>query len=231
MRKRGILQSVVDLAMTVLLPLLMAYSLVGEAAHEWMGTAMLFLFFLHQVLHHRWYHALLRGPYHAPRVLHTVIDLLLVADLLLMGISGVLMSSHVFAFLHLSTGAATARAIHMPCAYWGFVLMSFHIGLHGRQVLGRIGASRRRDETAKPPTCLRILSFAAPAAISAYGVYAFLRRDFPDYLFLRTGFAFFDPGEPLALYLLDMVAIMVLFAALGYGCMKLADGAREADAA
>lgn len=36
----------VDLAMTVLLFLLMAYLLVGEAAHEWLGLAMFLLFIL-----------------------------------------------------------------------------------------------------------------------------------------------------------------------------------------
>ena len=41
---------VVDLGMTVLLLLLMAYSLIGEEAHEWLGAAMLLLF----VLHHIW---------------------------------------------------------------------------------------------------------------------------------------------------------------------------------
>ena len=35
---------ITDLAMTVLLLLLMAYSLVGEVLHEWMGIAMLVLF-------------------------------------------------------------------------------------------------------------------------------------------------------------------------------------------
>lgn len=33
-----------DLAMTALLLPLMAYSLVGETAHEWLGTAMAVLF-------------------------------------------------------------------------------------------------------------------------------------------------------------------------------------------
>ena len=40
---------ITDLAMTVLLLLLMAYSLVGEVLHEWMGITMLVLFLLHHI--------------------------------------------------------------------------------------------------------------------------------------------------------------------------------------
>ena len=46
MKKKN-LRLVLDIAMTVLLPMLMAYSLIGEAFHEIIGTAMLFLFVVH----------------------------------------------------------------------------------------------------------------------------------------------------------------------------------------
>lgn len=40
----------VDAAMSVSLLLLMAYGLVGEAAHEWIGMGMFALFVAHHVL-------------------------------------------------------------------------------------------------------------------------------------------------------------------------------------
>lgn len=43
----------VDFVMTVLLLLQMAYMLVGNAVHEWIGTAMVALFMLHHVLNVR----------------------------------------------------------------------------------------------------------------------------------------------------------------------------------
>ena len=45
MKKRKLL---IDISMTVLLPLLMAYSLIGEKFHEIIGTLMLVLFITHQ---------------------------------------------------------------------------------------------------------------------------------------------------------------------------------------
>lgn len=217
MGKKRILQSIVDMAMAILLPLLMARSLIGEAAHEWMGVAMLCLFLLHHALNHRWYGALFHGRYHAARVLNTAVNFLLLADMFLMGISGIMLSAHVFSFLHLSKGASVARLIHLPCAFWGFLLMSFHIGLHWQTVWSRMLGLLHREAGKRFLLLMRVLVLL----ISAYGIYAFFKRHFPDYLFLKSQFLFVDNREPLAFYLLDMVAIMVLFATLGYGCMRL----------
>ena len=46
MKPKQILKIITDIAMTVTLLLLMAYSLVGEAAHEWLGIGMFVLFIL-----------------------------------------------------------------------------------------------------------------------------------------------------------------------------------------
>ena len=43
----------IDTAMTLALLLLMAYGLVGEAAHEWLGMEMFALFLLHHLLNRR----------------------------------------------------------------------------------------------------------------------------------------------------------------------------------
>lgn len=44
----------VDAAMSVSMLLLMAYGLVGEAAHEWIGMGMFALFVAHHILNRKW---------------------------------------------------------------------------------------------------------------------------------------------------------------------------------
>ena len=46
---------IVDFGMVLLLPLLMAYSLVGEAAHEYLGIGMFLLFIAHHILNIAWW--------------------------------------------------------------------------------------------------------------------------------------------------------------------------------
>ena len=63
MKPKMIFKMSIDFIMTVLLLCQMAYMLVGEAAHEWIGTVMLVLFVLHHILNVRWYRNLIKGKY------------------------------------------------------------------------------------------------------------------------------------------------------------------------
>ena len=204
----------IDLCMTILLPLLMAYSLIGETAHEWIGASMLILFIAHHILNFRWFRSLLKGRYNPVRILNTAVNILLLIDILLQGISGIVMSRQVFSFLNIQQGALTARVIHLLGAYWGFVLMSVHIGLHWNAMLGHI------KNTMKKSKWLRITARILCAGISAYGVYAFITRQLGNYMLLKMQFVFFNYDEPVILFLLDYAAMMVLFATIGYYLSK-----------
>ena len=53
MRAKQILKIAVDVAMTIALLLLMAYELIGQAAHEWLGIGMFVLFIIHHILNRK----------------------------------------------------------------------------------------------------------------------------------------------------------------------------------
>ena len=61
----------------------------------------------------------------------------------------------------------------------------------------------------------------AVAAVSLYGAFAFVHREIPDYMFLRSQFTSFDFSEPRIFFFTDYLAVMVLFAAAGYSVGKL----------
>ena len=54
MKPKMMLKMGIDLVMMILLLCQMAYMLIAETAHEWMGAAMFVLFILHHVLNWRW---------------------------------------------------------------------------------------------------------------------------------------------------------------------------------
>lgn len=60
----------VDAAMSVSMLLLMAYGLVGEAAHEWIGMGMFALFVAHHILNRKWLLAVGKGKYTPIRMVH-----------------------------------------------------------------------------------------------------------------------------------------------------------------
>ena len=215
---KSTIKPVADIFMTVLLLFLMGYQFWGETAHEWAGTLMLLLFIAHHILNAGWYKNIFRGRYTPIRIIMTVINLaLLVTMLCLMG-SGIMMSRHVFSFLSVSSGMGTARLVHMAACYWGFVLMSLHLGLHWNMVLGMV---RRAAGPVSSPVLRGTLRIGG-AAVAVYGLYALVKNQIPSYLLLQSSFVFFDFECPLPLFFTEYLAIMGLFVFLAhYGARGL----------
>lgn len=131
-------------------------------------------------------------------------------------VSAVMLSRHVFAFLPITGGAELARTIHLFSSYWGFVLMSIHIGLHFHTVISMV-----RKKISKSNRALKIIPKVVWAATSAYGLYVFLSRKISDYMLLKTHFVFFDFSESILFFIFNYVSMMVLFGAIGYYVAKL----------
>ena len=93
------------------------------------------------------------------------------------------------------------------------VHLGTHIGLIQRRVRARTGGNTKANVPA------RIGDLIALAA-AAYGVFAFIKRQFPMYMFRQSMFVFFDFNEPRVLFFIDYAAIMVLFAFAGFLVMK-----------
>ena len=208
---------IVDCGMTLLLPLLMAYSLVGEAAHEYLGIGMFLLFVIHHILNIAWWKNLFRGKYAPIRIVGTVLNFVLVIIMLALPISGMILSRHVFRFLHFG-GTSTARTVHLLASYWGLVLMSFHAGMHGNVMMGMI----RKNTNPRQPSKIKMWNLRIIAVVLAIcGIHAFVKNEIGSYLFLRTQVVFIDFSQPVVLALLDYLAIAALFAVAGYYIPKL----------
>ena len=198
---------IIDIGMTLLLPLLMAYSLIGEMFHEIVGTLIFILFILHHELNRKWFGSLLKGKYSAVRIFRTVINMLLFAFMILQPLSGILLSKHLYTFLPALPLSAQARGIHMLLAYWGYALMCVHTGTHLTGMFRKIEKQKRG---------IQIPVYSLLCGISVYGCIAFVKRGFPGYMTGSTLFAFFDYSEPLIFFILDYLAVMILFMMTGY---------------
>ena len=137
MKSKQILKITVDILMTATLLLLMSYSLVygsnptvGEAVHEWLGTGMFALVVLHHILNRKWSGSVLKGKYTPYRIVQTTLAVLVLLAMCGSMVSGILLSRTVFSFLGIRGGQAVAQTLHMLSAYWGFVFLSLHLGLH-----------------------------------------------------------------------------------------------------
>ena len=225
MNKR--LRIAIDSGMVLLLPLLMAYSLVGEVAHEYLGIGMFLLFVAHHILNIAWWKHIFRGKYTLLRILGTAVNLALAMIMLALPISGMMLSRHVFRFLHFG-GTSAARTVHLLASYWGLVLMSFHAGMHGNVMMGMIRKNTNPQQLSKIKIWgLRII--VVLLAIS--GINAFVKNEVSSYLFLRTQFVFIDFSQPIFFVLKDYFNIIALFALMGHYfavCLKKRESFKKA---
>lgn len=216
MKKKMICKIGIDMAMTVLLLFLMARQITGDSAHEWLGASMFLLWIIHHILNRNWYSCLFKGRYTSMRMIQIIINVVLLLSMLGLMVSGVVLSREVFAFLPISGGVAFARSLHVVSAFWGFVLMAFHLGLHWNMILGMV----RKAVKTVPPRPVHILLRLAAVFIAGYGIYAFGKNQILSYLFLTVHFVFFDFERPILLFFAEYLAIMGLFVFLAHYLSK-----------
>lgn len=214
MKRKQIIKITIDVAMTILFFILMAYHITGNRLHEWLGVTLFLLFIVHHVLNLNWYKGLFRGRYTALRIFMLAVNFLLLVDMVGMMVSGIMLSREVFGFLNLRAGMF-GRRLHMVSTAWGFCLMAVHIGIHWGMV---IGMTKKFTVGRK---WMEILNRIIAISLAAYGLYAFISRQIGERMFLLVEYAYFDYREPGIFFFIDYICILTLFAEISYYLTKL----------
>lgn len=204
---------ILDLLMTAILPMLMAFQITGQYLHEWLGPGMILLFLIHNILNVRWYKNLFRGKYTVLRVVHTVVNIAVLVSMLCLAYSGIRMSGYVFSFLSFDGSMALARQMHMAASYQGFVLMSVHAGMHYGMVVGMAGKVARKH---RMPKGARWGARIVAILIACYGAICFYQADILSYMLLKNQFAFFDFEKSAVLVFTEYAAMMGFWIFISY---------------
>lgn len=217
MKLKRKIKVIIDFLMTILLLLLMAFQITGQELHEWFGAGMLVLFLVHNILNVKWYRSLFKGKYSIIRVMRMIVNFAVLLSMLCLAYSGIVMSHFVFHFVSVKGQMALARQMHMAASYWGFVLMSVHLGFHWGMVVGMAGKIVRNRKMPKSiPWIFRIIA----VGVAGYGAVCFYKADIVSYLFLQNQFAFFDFEQIAVSVFTEYIAMMGLWIFIGYYSMK-----------
>jgi hypothetical protein len=208
---------IIDLAMTILLICAFAYRIIGDTAHEWIGISVFGLFILHNILNRQWYENIFKGIYTLRRITMAVVNIVLVFTMTTVLISGLLQSRTVLAFLHLPGGMAL-RLVHTTAAYWGFIIIAVHLGLHWGMIIN--GIKNMFGIGSKNHIRTIILRVLALLTVS-YGVWASFDRDMFSKLFLGFSFDYWPPERPWVLFFTSNVSIMGVYVCMTYYGLKL----------
>lgn len=203
---KRIIKITVDIIMTLLFFVLMAYHFTGDAIHEYLGFSLFIFFILHHILNFNWYKNIYKGKYNFNRILNTFINTMLFLCMLGLMISGILFSQRVLGFLNIHNSGMFTRRLHMISNSWAFVFMSAHLGMHWGMFINRKFIKKQ-------------ISIIIALFVSIYGVVSFIKRGLYNKMFLLVEFAFFDYEEPVIFFFMDYLSIMGLFIFITY-CLK-----------
>ncbi len=211
MNKKIILRRALDLAMTILSVLLMGglFLFPSDVVHEVLGALLILLWAVHNILNRNFYKSVFKGRYTPFRIVLTVINAALLALCVLLAVSGIMLSNHLFVFLGIEHGMSFARKAHLVASHWYYILIALHFSLHIGAVFGGLKLNEKS-------LAHRVIINCVVGAVSLYGLFAFVRLGLWKYLFLTQQFFFFDMEKGFLLFVVDYVSVFVMFAAVGY---------------
>lgn len=205
----------IDIMMTLVSIVLMGgnYLFPADIVHEILGVGLFVLWSVHIFLNRCWYGAIFKGKYNPYRIMQTVINCCILICTIILMISGIILSNHLFTFLNIQSSLGFARIAHLLSSHWYYLFMSLHIGLHMGRLFQNVAA--------------KIIPRIILALVCAYGLYAFIARGVWKYLILKQQFFFFDLERGYILFALDYISIIILFAVVS--CLVAANFKRRCD--
>lgn len=218
MKRAAIMKICVDVVMYLLFLLLMGQYLLRAAPHEWLGITAGVFFILHNVLHYKWYKAIFKGRYNAIRIVHTVVNILLLLAVFGCILSGVFASQYIFSVGNGST-IELGRFLHLVTTAWAFILMSVHLGLHWTKFMGM---AKKIPMNPKVKTALCRFFQVLVLALCIYGVYLFIDRRFWEELFHLIDYQKeYDDSKTFSVYLIESTIFSAFFVAITYYAKKI----------
>lgn len=211
------IKDTLSLGMILCLVVVMDYRFIENAIHEMLGLFTLLLFIIHITIHCQWYTAMGKGKMVLRSILKTITNLLLLVMIVLVAVTGVLISQTVFASFSLHDNLL-AHELHVLSAYWGFILIAIHLGFHWNGVLEKLCRCLRLDRT---NYSYILLSRIASMLIVGYGIYASSERDIGSKLLLQHVVNGWTAMPSLISFIVDYAAIMGCYVAITYYLTRL----------
>ena len=157
--------------------ILMGYEITGDKWHEYLGIGLIISFVIHNFINLNWYRNIFKNfkkkVQNISGFIWIITNFLLVIDMLILAITSVCISKHVFFLLNINLGYIVVY-LHTTSAYLGFIIMSVHTGCHWKMImngmknmLGITSESRNR----------KFISRIAALIIAALGVYSSFERN------------------------------------------------------
>jgi hypothetical protein len=201
-----LIRMVIDVTMTILMLVAMAYQITGNTIHELVGVVLLILFVVHNILNRRWYKAILMRRYNVRRILSIAVNLLFLVSMAVVIISSVPISSNIFPYIPVENDMIL-RQIHVQTSYWGFLFMAVHIGVSWGTIINAVRNMTGITSTNRISTiAMRLIA----VLIVVYGVQTSFEKDMLSRLTIYNPFGWSYDKSTVG-FLIDYLSIMGMY--------------------
>lgn len=194
---------VLDIIMFILLLLCMSYS----KWHEYLGIILCIGFIIHCILQKNYFAKIISLKYTLYNSFILIINLLTFLTMFGLIISSLIFLDYIPLFLKTSFPNLInfARTLHLLSAYWGFILISMHLGLHW-QIFYNLITKYTKNKLSYLLNSKLILWI-----IFLYGLNNFIHYDLISYMLLQNNFVYFNPSQSLLSFFVDYLSIVATF--------------------
>lgn len=236
---KKIVKILVDILMYLDFIFLMSHGTVRNlTVHALSGIGLFALFIAHHILNIWFYKTTAKGKYNANRIFLSATAWILFVLMILMAVSSMLASGMVFDFSPF-VFSETARTIHTMSSSWGFVVMSFHLGLHTDSALvrlekkicgkaeskakqGSVSSENAENESKSKPknvSAPKLVVNIVYALVFLAGCFAFYKTQLHFYLFHLSAWKLSAPN--LFISYLEYFGITLIFIVLAHWIKEL----------
>ena len=164
-----------DIIMTIIMIILMGYTVSGALIHEILGISVLILIVMHNVINIKWISAIIKNKSKSLNYkiyLKLIINILMTINSIFLAVTSIVISRNLFAFLNISHSRIWT-SLHGLSAYVEIAMISIHVGLHWSMIMNVFrNIFNLKSKSAIRTASLRIIAFL----LAALGVKASFSR-------------------------------------------------------
>lgn len=202
------LRIIIDVIMYIFFIILMGHHITENLIHEILGTGIIILFIIHNLLNIKFYKAIFKGKYNFKRLFLTLIDILLLFSMIGIIISSIIISNDVFSFLNIQTTSFDLK-MHMLSTSWAFIIMSIHLGLHLNALISKINKKMKNST-------FEYIYYLVFLLTLIYGIYSFIKLNFISDMFLLNPFKVYDFNESPFIFYIHVISSSLFISLIIY---------------
>ena len=212
----------IDFVMTICMIFAMAVQVTDVYVHEILGVFLFLLFFIHNYLNRQWYRSLFIKNHTTFQLFNKIINILLSITMVVVFISGILISQHIFTFMAID-GSIFTRQVHKAAASWSYLLVSIHLGLHWLMFANMFN----KTFISKTKAIKIVFMHITPVCILLYGINASFDQNIGSRLFNPSPFSFFSYNKYSVNIIVDYIAIMGMYVFITHNILKILNKAKN----